>query len=612
MPEKYYPPRKLPRTREYPGYQFYCTLQKQDDSAERCFCFAVLCIIDWLKQRLRETDIIPDQIARLPGRQDADQLKLSELESFTINSGFSAYVVSLPGHGVWTLRLKEPDSDADQRKAVPGRFFATNVGLHIINDREVELGIRIDVTDPEEVPEVDYAFRPRFVRSLFEAPDITLTRLIDLPYDKAIEIENEDRLRLLRTLLDSSENSLPVILITQAVRLSNGSPDVALGKGPVASRIFNPSSPFDDLFPSVPVVEKYYPFNAGNTAAHNFGYAVTFRIPESMHDSLVRRLKKEYTPGDILFVEPKRFGGRIHVLEENKAGAVEEVWRLAHCYSKNRRYIFGDVQFEFDARGIESRELIDRIRVSGEMKAEEKLARLNQEIDELQEESESQVRKINELKEQLLSEYKRGEEAEKARSGQLLADYEKLEEDLRIARSRNMLLTQDNKEARAIRTAVEAFRNMPELPRTNADVINYFRNVYGDRIVFTERGIKTGSKCDIRPEGLWYYLYHMAKSLFEIHHEGMPDVENEFLHATGITVSMHEGSQSHKDNEVMDERMDFFEGKEYSMEPHVKLAAQKTGLERQRIYYCYDREIDRIIIGKIGGHLKTAGTVHLN
>ena len=52
MPEKYMP-RKLPRNREYPGYQFFCTLEKENSTPEECFCFAVLCVVDLLKERLR-------------------------------------------------------------------------------------------------------------------------------------------------------------------------------------------------------------------------------------------------------------------------------------------------------------------------------------------------------------------------------------------------------------------------------------------------------------------------------------------------------------------------------------------------------------------------------
>ena len=608
MPE-IYQPRKLPRNREYPGYQFYCTVQKTDGNSEDCFCLTVLCVIDWLKERLRETDVIPQEIARLPGRQNAGEISSDDLKSFTISSGFSAYVVSLPGHGIWCLRLKEPDSDTDHRKAVPGRFFATNIGIHIINGKQIEFGIRIDVTDPEETSEVDFAFRPKLVRYLFEAPNLMLTQASKLLYREPMIVENDEQLKQLRTILDSTDCVMPVILVTQAIRLS-GEESASLFSKPAFP--VNASVPSSGVSPTIPVLEKYYPFDANDIASHNFGYAITGKVSEDLHRQLAARLKKDYTPGDILFVEPRRFGGHVRILGKTEKDAKKQIWDRAHCYSKHRKYYFGDIQFEFDARNIENRELIEQIRTSGEMATEEKLTRLNQKIDELQEENIKRVQKINELKEQLLSEFRRGEAAEKVRTEQLFEDFDRHEEELRAVRARNMQLEQENREARAHRSAVEAFRSMPELPRTNEDVIHYFQRVFGDRIAFTERGIKTGCKCGIKAEGLWFYLYHMATSLFDIHHAGVPDVEKAFLHAAGIEVAMGEGSNSRKDNKIMALRKDVFEGKEISVEPHIKLTSQRAGADYQRIYYCYDHETDRIIVGWIGDHMRNFGTLNAN
>ena len=601
-------PRKLPRTREYPGYQFYCELEKRNASSGACFCFAVLCVIDWLKQRLRETDVIPEEISRLPGHEQSRDVEPEAFRSFTLSSGFSAYVVSLPEHGVWTLRLKEPDSDTAQRKAVPGRFFTTNVGLHVLNDQRVELGIRIDVTDPDQTPEVDFAFRPRFVRDLYAQQDISVIHADTvLPYSKALTIENEEDLKLLKGLLDSSECAMPVIMVSQAIRFPEVNADTSL-----RNRLFAPPPLFSSASPASPIVEQYYPFDADDIASHSFGHAIVFRAAESCHPLLAKRLKKEYSPGDIVLVEPKRFGRAIRTIDQDDKDAVNQIWQYTHSFSKDRKYPFGTVMFEYDARNVESRELISRIRASGDLKAEEKLDQLNRTIDRLQSENEKKAQKIDELRDQLLSEYKRGEAAEKAQNEHLSREYEECRENLRKARANVSRLEQENRSARALRGAAEALRSMDRLPESNEDVVNYFKSVFKDRIAFTERGEKSACKSDIKTSGLWFYLYRMATSLYDIHHASIPDVEKEFYAQTGIEAAMSEGSQSRKDNKIMNLRMDTYDGKEVSMEPHVKLHAQKAGAEHRRIYYCYDHELDRIIIGWVGDHLKTAGTVHLS
>lgn len=610
MPNEYLP-RRLPRNREYPGYQFYCVLTKRDADAGGCFCFAALCVIDWLKQRLRETKAVPPQIARLPERQKSAGIGPGDLESFTISSGFSAYVVSLPKHGIWTLRLKEPDSDTDGRKADPERFFATNVGLRVMDETRVEMGIRIDVIEPEGSGGIEFAFRPKLVRYLYEAPDMTLTQAAELPYRKAIAVENQEQLELLKKVLDSGEAAMPVILVTQGVRVSREGSAPLFGVSPLsAGRPAPPAGLFPAALP-VPELETYYPFDADGVASHNFGYAITFRVAETMHRQLAKRLKKDYTPGDILFAEPKRFGGQARVIggdgrDADGEDAAKQVWRRAHRYSKDRRYSFGNVLFEFDARDIERREQTEATRASTRL--ESKMADMNRTIDEQQAEIEKRGRKIDELREQNRSEFERGEKEEKRRTEQLRGDYDRLCEDLRALKARVQKLEWENREARAFRSAAEAFRDLGEMPRTNEDVVDYFGRVFADRIGFTERGAKTARKCDVKPEALWYYLYRMATTLHDIHHDGKPDVEGEFRRLTGIEAAMGEGSCSHRDNAIMALRKDVFEGKEVWVEPHVKLNAQRAGADHRRIYYCYDRELDRIIIGWVGDHMRTYGT----
>ena len=125
--------------------------------------------------------------------------------------------------------------------------------------------------------------------------------------------------------------------------------------------------------------------------------------------------------------------------------------------------------------------------------------------------------------------------------------------------------------------------------------------------MFTERAVKTACKCDVKASGLWYYLYHMATSLYDIHHAGAPEVEKEFYRSTGIEMAPGEKAQTNKNDKVMKQRYDTYEGKEIFAAPHVKLDDGRSGGNNRRIYYCYDREIDRVIISWVGDHLDTSG-----
>ena len=295
---------------------------------------------------------------------------------------------------------------------------------------------------------------------------------------------------------------------------------------------------------------------------------------------------------------------------EDAVDGSKQVWFCAHCYSKDKKYSFGNVLFEFDARNIVNREMIESIRKAGDMKNEEKLAVYTQKIDELQEENEKRVRKISELREQAQIEYDKGVQAERKNNLDLIEDHDRLEKDLQAANARILQLEQENQIARAQRSALNTLRSMAEMPLNNEDVVRYFMNVFGDRLAFTDRGIKTACHCDIKPDGLWYYLYQMATTLFDIYHACTAEPEKSLYHAAGIEMAPGEKGRTNQNDRVMKTRNDIYQGKEIYAAPHVKLSDQRSGGNKRRIYFCYDRGLDRIIISWVGDHLETAVSYH--
>ena len=602
-------PRKLPKTREYPGYQFYAILSCRDGSADDCFRLAALTVTDWLKERMEHSETTPAELRALPPREQYQRIASEELHSFRVSAGFAADVTVLPEQGIWTLRLKEPDSDTRDRKALPGRLFTTNIAIRIMNEVQVEFAVRIDVTDPEGAAEIDFAFRPKCVRYLFRTEGLSITQTGRLPYEQAVPVDSEDSFRSLRQVLDSTQGLMPVILFTQAIRI----PALSAGPSPLPGVLFPgdmPVLPHRDDPPTVPGL--FFPFSADNFAAHAFGYGITCTVTESLHAALAKRLHRDYSPGDVLFVEPKRFGGNIHVFDGKKADTPARAQAKAHQYSRNKNYSFGNTIFEYDARGIEQQRQINAVIRSDQIRDNEKVERLQAIIAELRQENENQIRKIDELKQQNLNEFSRGEEAAYAENLALEQECERLEKENHTLQANNERLSAENEEARSFRDAAEAFRSMEEMPQTNEDVVNYFTRVFGHRIVFTEKGRKTACRCGIRPAGLWYYLYHMAKELYGIHAANIPDVETWFMNATGIEVALGEQSQTRNNSKLMRLREDVYNGKTISVEPHVKLNAQRAGADHQRIYYCYDHELDLIIIGHAGDHLRTYGSLFID
>ena len=600
-----YSTRKLPRVREYPAYQFYATLEYKGQTAESCFCYAALTVTDWLKERLENTGMVPEEIRRLPNRSCFADVTMEDFKSFRVNSGFTADVIALPKQKLWTLRLKEPDSKTEGREVVPGRFFITNVGITIGSNQQVEFGIHIDVTDPENAPEVEYAFRPKFIRYLFAEGNLSVRQETCLKYNTAVPVETDDQFKVFRGIIESTRLQMPVVVFTQAVNVPEFKPEgfFSLNRSNSPFR----ENPFIQETPT-PMIKTFYPFDADDFAGHAFGYALTCKATEKMHDQISKRIHKQYNPGDILLIEPRRFGGAVRVFEQNEPDVALLLKGKTRSFSKHKNYDFGNVQYEYDARNILAKEQIEEVRQSTELAAAEKFSKLNQMIQDLQLEGEKKTKKIEELKDQNLLEFERGEQAERERNEELLRSYDELERQYQASQALNLQLKTDISKARSYQQAAEQFRTLAVMPQTCADVVSYFEMVFGDRIAFTEKGKKTAGKCDIRADGLWFYLFHMANTLFDLHHDNTADIERAFMEATGIEIALGESKKSHKSNAIMRTREDVWQGKTISIEPHVKLVSQKAGTEHQRIYYCYDHEEDQIIIGHIGDHLINAAT----
>ena len=186
-----------------------------------------------------------------------------------------------------------------------------------------------------------------------------------------------------------------------------------------------------------------------------------------------------------------------------------------------------------------------------------------------------------------------------------------MQKKLQQLQANNDRLQAEIDESRSYKKAAETFRGLSDMPQSNDQVLDYFLTVFADRLAFTERGMKTTRKCAIRPDALWFYIYRMATTLVDLFRNDTPDIESAFMEQTGIELAFGEGAQSHKDNNIMRSREDTYNGKAIFVEPHVKLTDQKSGANAQRIYFCYDHEIDRIIIGSVGDHLRNYGSQYI-
>jgi hypothetical protein len=105
---------------------------------------------------------------------------------------------------------------------------------------------------------------------------------------------------------------------------------------------------------------------------------------------------------------------------------------------------------------------------------------------------------------------------------------------------------------------------------------------------------------------LWACLFRAARIQAELYRSGVRDVDVAFRHSTGWELAPTEGSETRNNPSLMNLRKDTYEGRELSFEPHIKFpkSARKTGAQYQRLYYAYDSQTRKIIVGCVGDHLE--------
>lgn len=667
-----YEPLKLSQTNRYPGYQFHARVRMDGMSAIDTFRYVILTIYKWIRSKVPEAD---QQAAELqvPAPEEYASVVEGTFAPFHLNIGFALDITPLVSDGIWALRLKEPDSGSAEREAVPGRMFTTRVGVRLNDKGYTELGLKLDVTDPASVgKEVPYSFRPGFVRTLAIQPSVVFEQVRELKYGSADRISTEDDWKRLQYFIDNEDNQLPLVVFTHHRPGEKKTPSVSVEefmKNEPMKSLLQPSGlgfgmpgkkemPMPDrssvsgmpaLRPGVvvtvekkfvgttgsaaavpgagpfvpdvsaPAAEPVLPYDADKFSRSAFAYALTFVLGDKYLDKLRSRVKKEFGSGDILVFGARKFRGGITVVpypsdgEEKLKKAYDEALLQAQSYSKHKApYDFGSVVFEAEARKLEQHARIREIVNSSAVEEKDKIAQLEYEMELLFNVIDDREEDIRELNAQKSEAYERGAEA-------VRVDLEKLKGDIADLRAeladRDALIEQiaaKGKRADEVLAAQGNTRSIDELPRDNKDIVRYFKLIYSDRLVFTERGEKEASRCGLNPDHLWRVLFTVANDLTEVYRNAKgPLTDEQIMCATGFDVALHEGSMTREQSDYMKLREDEIDGKKISVEPHLKLKQAKGEPAHQRLHFQYDPEMRRIVVGYLGDHLESAATKYV-
>ena len=340
----------LTKNRIYPTYQLYARMNSRKTAPQDGLRLAALITLEWLCKRLG--DDLPPELADLPRPEEYRETDSSCLKSIRINSGFVVDVLSLPERGVWTMQITEPDLGSDPgnpeqtRTAVPGRVFETNVAFHIVG-KELHCGFCTLISDPESAAAQADVYRLSLVRKLAAHPDFGLWQVTPLT-ETETEISAADQLSRLKDVVSDDINRIPCVVFTKIPEQTVP----VLPKPEEMLTLFRA-----ELLPPVAPVKKdaVLPYDI----AHFTKYAVTFGriyvLDETLFDRFCSTFHLHGKPGDVFVLEPAIFGGkrRTFAYSPNKTRqeqTIQELKELIYQYPREKEVSFGPLSFLSAAR----------------------------------------------------------------------------------------------------------------------------------------------------------------------------------------------------------------------------------------------------------------------
>ena len=86
----------------------------------------------------------------------------------------------------------------------------------------------------------------------------------------------------------------------------------------------------------------------------------------------------------------------------------------------------------------------------------------------------------------------------------------------------------------ALRRSVSAREGFKQLPETPMQVIEYFAEVFGDRIEFSEEAISSSKQCTLQGSVVWEVMFALSTVMWELYKNGTGDIYKQFYKLTSI------------------------------------------------------------------------------
>lgn len=625
---------KLQPIKSYPTYQFYARADSRTENLDNVFKICILETLKWIRTRLKDFTDIPSQIMVSEPENYAD-FSLNDIESFSYSNGLNLDVVYIEKKGIWSFKISETDMGANigsptERLPVHGRTFDTEISFVKQNDY-IEIGVKTIVSEPSDTTADCEVFRPTVVKALAENTNIRLIHGGFKLDKKPLEVKSKADADRLFSLYDNSDLNFPLVIICDTetkeikaevqefkpestsfnikggfslgnsmnISVDTGSFDFGLKKN-------NKNVPFKNDKPKKvkekPLLhkqevkkEKLSVFDYTLFADKLVGFAIIVFIDESLIKHVENKLQASLDYGKISVIRNKEVIEEYSYCDYSKD--MKQFFRTLRteiiAMPKRKQYVFGDVLFHSDAK---LKDYHTKRHETSSLEEQCDIYRL--ELDELRQ----QVKELSQhhtdmqqITDTLRIVQKKADSLQNALD-EKSAEYEKLREESEQKQSAYQ------KTADIISFYKEQIETASTFPTRKDDICDWIEERYSDNIILTSRAksemkkysgaLDIVSLCD----GI---VFIDAYAQYRKH-----KISDDMLHLYAERNNWE--VQGCGKEAIKIRKSDYtvtYNNMQYTIDLHIKHGVKSE--ELIRIYFCWDDELQKIIIGSMPEHLAT-------
>ncbi|MCL2124499.1 MAG: hypothetical protein FWH33_00735 [Oscillospiraceae bacterium] len=610
-------PLLLVRNVRYPSYQLWA-IAGSPKNREDVLKIVVLRTMQWLHERFRENEL-PEELD-FPPAGDYKTVDSTQFSNVHIKYGYQLEIIWLPDEKIWSLQLTEPDlgpnpgQDEQDRHPVAGRIFETNISYQI-SDKGVLCGFQTMVTEPEGTPELCEVYRLGVIKHLKRDPLVGLSQIWQLE-ETPHSIRSQTEVKAFQKKLKAKERTLPVVIVAEYTQPSKKQsivkmdlnkptllpPDITSlsidnawnRRADIESLLLKNKDAGDrNIETSKPVI----PHDLEGISHYRMGYAHFFVVAADILSEFDRVTGLSLSNGGVLFCPPFQIDSQISVFSHDEVMAGDFALMLdtmVQDYSREKHFDFSFCCFVPQAQIIQSEKTLSNINSVAELKAfytaeSARSAELqSKQLAEIESERQQEFRKFERLHEEEIARIK----------------------GLEMSMQR-LLEKQDYYKTEAVmyENRLMALRSRPQKP---SDVCDWAEQSFPGRVVILERARRTmkdikNNDVDMRLlcDSLEYLANEYCDELNGQIDESERDLRCSKYYNRPFEVIPN--SESALMFYPEDYTVPYVKnGKRNDVKLTLHLRVGSDSEKHVRIYFFYDKDDRRIVIGSMPKHLRIA------